>query len=141
MVDFMVEYGGFVLGGMVVMWLAQFWMAYRQMKVFYKDLALLRKDGLTAVGLNGDRLKGRAYGILVIDDQDRVVHAQKFAGWTVFARLQPAPELVGMSLSDILDDGAVLPVSAKLRPAFVNAARDLQAARQRQQAPTGLQPA
>lgn len=141
MVDFMVDYGGYVLGAMVVMWLAQFWMAYRQMKVFYKDLALLRKDGLTAVGLNGDRLKGRAYGILVIDEKDRVVHAQKFAGWTVFARLQPAPELVGMSLNDILANEATLPVPAKLRPAFVNAAKDLQAARQCQQAKMSLQPA
>lgn len=112
-----------------VLWVIQFGLAYWQMRRFYQKMMTLRKSGLTAVGLSGNRYKGRSYAVLTIDEHDRIVHAEQFSGWTVFAQLKPIPQLIGMSLPELLNNEANLPVSKKLRPAFANAARDLQAAR------------
>lgn len=129
MFDIVAQNAGIILFGLVVMWLIQFGLAYRQMRRFYSRLVELRRDGLTAVGLNGERFKGRSYAVLTIDEHGQIIHAEKFSGWTVFAKLQPVAELRGMSLAELLEQERQLPVPAKLRPAFGNAARDLQAAR------------
>lgn len=120
---------GFIFLVLVALWLIQFGLAYRQMRHFYQRMITLRRSGLTAVGLSGNRYKGRAYAVLTIDEDDRIIHAEQFSGWTVFAQLRPIPQLIGMSLQELLNNEAGLPVSKKLRPAFANAARDLQAAR------------
>ncbi|MCL4299387.1 MAG: transcriptional regulator [Anaerolineae bacterium] len=120
---------GFIFLVLVALWLIQFGLAYRQMRHFYQRMITLRRSGLTAVGLSGNRYKGRAYAVLTIDEDDRIIHAEQFSGWTVFAQLKPIPQLIGMSLQELLNNEAGLPVSKKLRPAFANAARDLQAAR------------
>ena len=112
-----------------VLWLIQFGLAYRQMRHFYQRMITLRQSGLTAIGLAGNRYKGRAYAVLTIDEDDRIIYAEQFSGWTVFAQLRPMPQLIGMSLQELLNNEASLPISKKLRPAFGNAARDLQAAR------------
>lgn len=111
------------------LWLIQFGLAYWQMRRFYQRMITLRQSGLTAIGLSGNRYKGRAYAVLTIDEDDRIIHAEQFSGWTVFAQLKPMPQLIGMSLQELLNNEAHLPISKKLRPAFANAARDLQAAR------------
>lgn len=118
--------------GLVVMWILQFGLAYFQMRRFYKRLAQLNRRGLTAVGLAGNRYKGRNYAVLTIDGQDRVINAEQFSGWTVFAQLVPVPALVGMPLHEILSNYSALPVSKKLQDAFANAARDLQSAREKE---------
>ncbi len=118
--------------GLIAMWILQFGMAYFQMRRFYSRLIQLKRRGLTAVGLAGNRYKGRGYAVLTIDGQDRVISAEQFSGWTVFAKLTPVPNLVGMQLHEILSNQAVLPVSKKLQDAFANAAHDLQAAREKQ---------
>jgi DNA-binding transcriptional regulator of glucitol operon len=112
-----------------VLWLIQFGLAYRQMRHFYQRMITLRQSGLTAIGLAGNRYKGRAYAVLTIDEDDRIIYAEQFSGWTVFAQLKPMPQLIGMPLQELLNNEASLPISKKLRPAFGNAARDLQAAR------------
>jgi hypothetical protein len=50
----------------------------------------------------------------------------------VFAKLKPVPEMVGMSLDEVLAQQPTLPVNKKLQVAFANAARDLQAARHKE---------
>lgn len=127
-----------LLGAMVVMWLAQFALTYRQMRGFYRRLRLLNKKGLTAVGMNGGRYRGRAYGVLVVDEDNRIAHAESMGGWTVFASLRPEPDLVGMSLREVIENEETLPVAAKLRVAFANAARDLQAAREQESPDSAL---
>lgn len=112
-----------------VLWIAQFGAAYLQMRRFYTRLKEVRRGGLTAVGLGGGQYKGRSYAVLTVNSFGTIVHAEKFDGWTVFARLQPVPELLGMSLEEILAHPEQLPVSAKLQTAFHNAARDIQKAR------------
>lgn len=112
-----------------VLWIAQFGAAYLQMRRFYTRLKEVRRGGLTAVGLEGGQYKGRSYAVLTVNSFGTIVHAEKFDGWTVFARLQPVPELLGMSLEEMLAHPEQLPVSAKLQTAFHNAARDIQKAR------------
>lgn len=112
-----------------ILWLMQFGLGYWQMRRFYQRMITLRRSGLTAIGLSGNRYKGRAYAVLTIGEEGRIIHAEHFSGWTVFAQLKPIPQLVGMSLPELLSQEATLPVSKKLRSAFANAARDLQAAR------------
>lgn len=140
MFDLIAENAAIIFFGLIVMWFIQFGAAYWQMRRFYRRMVALRKNGLTAVGLNGDRLKGRAYAVLTIDGEDRIVHAEQFSGWTIFAGLRPVPELVGMPLQEILNNEAALPVSKKLRSAFVSAARSLQTAREKQLAGTSPKP-
>lgn len=110
---------------LAAMWLLQFALTYRQMRSFYTRLKLLRKGGLTAVGTNGNRLRGRVYAVLVIDDNDRVVAAEGMNGYTVFAQLQPFSNLVGMALAEVQTMESTLPVPARLRPAFGHAAKSL----------------
>ncbi len=129
--DFIADNLAVLIFAMVGMWFAQFFMANRQMRAFYKRLAQIRKNGLTAVGMAGGQYKGRSYAVLTIDENDRVVHAEQFSGWTVFATLKPVPEMVGLPLREVLDNQSSLPVSKKLQTAFANAAKDLQAAREK----------
>lgn len=137
--DVIAENAAIIFFGLIVMWFIQFGAAYWQMRRFYRRMVVLRQKGLTAIGLNGDRLKGRAYAVLTIDQHDRVVHAEQFSGWTVFAGLRPVPELVGLPLKEILANEANLPVSKKLRSAFASAARSLQTAREKQTAGTSTE--
>lgn len=118
-----------ILFGLVAMWIIQFGLAFWQMRRFYGRLAVLRRGGLTAVGLSGNRYKGRSYAVLTVDETNRIIHAEKFSGWTIFAGLKPVPELIGLSLDEVLAQSTTLPVNKKLQDAFANAARDLQAAR------------
>jgi DNA-binding transcriptional regulator of glucitol operon len=129
MFDVLVENIGVIFILLVIMWGLQFGMTYVQMRKYTKRLKIIRQDGLTAVGMGGSRYKGRAYGILTIDDNDKVIHAEKMSGWTNFAGLKPVPDLVGMNIEEIISDDKELPVSKKLKVAFQNAANDLLQAR------------
>ena len=129
MFDVIAENIGVIFVLLVIMWGLQFAMTYVQMRKYTKRLKIIRQDGLTAVGMGGSRYKGRAYGILTIDDDNKIIHAEKMAGWTNFAGLRPVPDLVGMNIEEIVADDAELPVSKKLTVAFQNAANDLLQAR------------
>ena len=120
-----------ILFGLVIMWFFQFGLAYLQMRRFYGRMIQLRQGGLTAVGLSGGRYSGRSYAVLTINNDGRIVYAEQFSGWTVFANLKSVPEMVGMSLDEVVAQQTTLPVNKKLQVAFSNAARDLQAARHR----------
>jgi len=117
----------FVLLG--IMWALQFGLTYVQMRKYTARLKIIRQAGLTAVGMSGTKYKGRTYGVLTIDNDNRVIYAEKMSGWTTFSNLRPVPDLVGMNIEEILADEADLPVSNKLKLAFQNAAKDLLKAR------------
>lgn len=139
MFDVLVENAGTIFVFLAIMWIVQLILAYWQMRRFYGRLKVIRQKGLTAVGLGGGKYKGRSYAVLTIDADGKVIYAEKFAGWTIFARLHPVPEMVGMSLHDILNDNAVLPVSKKLQLAFKNAATDLLEAREKSEEEKSLE--
>jgi glucitol operon activator protein len=141
MFDEIAANAGIILVLLVTMWIAQFGLTYWQIKKFNTRLKALRQGGLTAVGLGSGRFKGRNYAILTIDQDDIVVHAEKFGGWSTFSKLRPVPDLIGLSLQDVLTNENRLPVTKKLQTAFGNAARDLQKAREDALETEQLQPA
>lgn len=121
------EAGTLIIVTLVVAWIVQLWMSHRQLRRFYKRLKQIRKDGLTAVGLDGNRLSGRTYGVLTVDPQTRrIAHAERFAGATIFANLKPLPQLEGHTLDDLLAGKLNTGISGRLQRAFANAARDIQ---------------
>jgi len=115
---------------LAVMWALQFGLTYLQMRKYTARLKIIRQDGLTAVGMSGTKYKGRTYGVLTVDDNNKVIHAEKMSGWTNFSNLRPVPVLVGMTLEQILNEEEQFSISKKLLLAFRNAANDLVEARE-----------
>jgi DNA-binding transcriptional regulator of glucitol operon len=89
-----------LLGGLAAGWAAQLWLVLRQTRRFNARLRTLRAQGTTAVGRGGSRRRGFVYVALSAKGA-RVVAAESMSGMTVFARLRPAADLVGRSLSDL----------------------------------------
>lgn len=87
-----------------VFWLAQFVLAWWQLRRFHARIGELRRKGRTAVGMKGNRFSGRTYAVLVVDSSQRITSAQVFDGWTVFSQLRPVPELEGRHLSVLRAD-------------------------------------
>jgi len=125
MIDVIGENLGVLFGLLVVMWILQFGLTFLQMRKYTARLKIIRQDGLTSVGMSGSKYKGRTYGILTVDKNNKIIHAEKMAGWTNFSNLRPVPDLVGMNVEQILDEENELPISKKLHLAFRNAANDL----------------
>lgn len=125
---------------LAIMWVLQFIMTYVQMQKYTKRLKVIRQAGLTAVGMGGTKYRGRAYGVLTIDNDNRVIHAERMSGWSNFAGLRAVPELIGMKIEEIADEEAELPVPKKLRVAFRNAANDLIKAREEGIEGAGIKP-
>lgn len=81
-----------------VLWLAQFAMAWWQLRRFHMRIAELRKTGRTAVGLKGNRLSGRTYAVLTVDTHGIIQSAEVFDGWTIFSQLRPVAWLQGQPM-------------------------------------------
>jgi DNA-binding transcriptional regulator of glucitol operon len=81
-----------------LLWLAQFALAYLQMRRFARRLAALRALGRCAVGLHGDRWCGRTYAIVAADSAGAIRAVEILSGWTVFACPQPLATLNGTNL-------------------------------------------
>lgn len=122
---------GVLFSLLVIMWALQFGLTYFQMRKYTKRLKVIRQDGLTSVGMSGGKYKGRTYGILTVDENNKVIHAEKMAGWTNFSNLRTVPDLVGLTLDQILDEELELPIKNKLLLAFRTAANDLLEARKK----------
>ena len=95
-----------------------------QTKRFYTRLKEIRKDGLTSVGLQGGIWSGRTYAVLVVDNDKKILHAEKMSGLTIFSNLKTVPELEGLHADEILDETRVFPIKKKLIKAFRNAAKE-----------------
>ncbi|WP_081752844.1 transcriptional regulator GutM [Kallotenue papyrolyticum] len=85
-----------------VAWSLQLLGSYWQLQRFHRRLAELRRLGRCAVGMSGNRWRGRTYGVLCLNPHNQVVHAAVFDGLTVFAHLRPLPQLEGMHLDAIV---------------------------------------
>jgi len=123
--------GSTLIIGFVIAWIIQFGMTFFQMRRFNKRLMELRKLGTTAVGMSGSMYKRRTYGVLVIDKNEKILHAEQFSGWTVFASLKPVKELEGLTTADIMNESIELPVSKKTRNAFQNAVQQIENAKKK----------
>jgi len=105
-------------------WLLQVWSVGQQTRNFYKRMKELRKDGRSSIGLAGNIYKGRIYTVLVVDEEDRIVHAEKLAGLTVFAKLKPVSELIGVTLEDLMDEDKEFNLTKKTMQAFRHAGKE-----------------
>lgn len=112
------------LVALLVAWILQAVLSFWQARRFYRRMQELRKLGRLAVGVSGSIYKTKAYGVLVVDDHDRIVHAEKLTGLTIFAQLKPVDLLVGHTVSDLLS-GPIEGLSPKLYNAFKMAAETL----------------
>lgn len=125
------ELGSTIIIAFVLAWVLQYAMTYFQLRRYNKRLNELRKDGTLATGMSGSMYKRKTYGILVVDDKEKIVHAEQLSGWTVFANLKPVADLVGLTTTEIMDDSIELPVSKKLRSAFQNAVEQIEKAKKK----------
>jgi len=125
------QLGSTLIVAFVIAWIIQYGMTFFQMRRYNKRLNELKKMGPTSVGMSGSMYKRRAYGVLVFDDQEKIVRAEQFSGWTVFASLKPVKELEGLTLNDVKDESIELPISKKIRSAFANAVAQIENARKK----------
>lgn len=99
----------------------QIFLTGAQTKRFMRRLRDLRKDGRTSIGKAGNIYKGKMFCVLVIDDENKIVHAEQLSGWTVFAKLKPVSGLIGYTLDELMDESKPLPVNKKILEAFRSA--------------------
>ena len=103
-------------------WILQLILSGFQTKAFHQTVLRLKRPGCrTAVGLSGSNLKGKEYVVIVVDGSRTIVEARRLRGFTVAARLKPAPELEGLSL-DALDGERPRGIRAKTWAALQHAA-------------------
>jgi len=115
---------GIFLALLVVGWVLQGVFSFWQAKRFYGRIQRLRTLGRTAVGVAGSIYRTKAYGVLTVDSENRIVRAEKLSGFTFLAQPKPVQQLAGMTLSDFLS-GPVEGLSPKLYDAFKMAAESL----------------
>ena len=125
------QLGATILIIFVFAWALQFAMSYFQIRRFYKRVGQMRKDGITSVGMSGSMYKRRIYGVLTVDNTDKILHAEQLSGWTVFASLKPVKEVEGFYIKDIMDDSNGLSISKKLRSAFQSSINEIEKAKKK----------
>jgi DNA-binding transcriptional regulator of glucitol operon len=114
---------GWLLLALAGVWALQLVLSLYQSKRFHRRVFELRKEGDKAsVGMAGSNWKRKVYAVLVVDEDRETVHAHKLAGFTVFADLEPVPELVGLPMARFEKDEPVSGVTRKVWTAFQNAA-------------------
>jgi glucitol operon activator protein len=128
---YLMELGSTIIICFVIAWAIQYAMTYFQMRRFNKRLNELKKIGITSVGMSGSAYKRRTYAVLVIDKDEKILKAEQFSGWTVFAGLKPVKELEGLSTKDIMDDTVAIAIPPKMRNAFKNSVQQIENARKR----------
>ncbi len=107
---------------LAIAWVLQLGLSLLQTRRFHRRVAELRRGGnTTSVGMAGSNWKRKVYGVLVVDEERNIVHAEKMSGFTVFANLKPVDAMSGMTL-DRLDGEAPVGISTKMWKAFQNAA-------------------
>lgn len=113
---------GYIILVLALVWLLQLFLALLQSKRFNRRISQLRRYGTrTSVGLSGSTWRRKVYAVIVLDESDVVVRAEKLSGYTVFADPVPVPELTGRSLEEIRNE-TIDGISSKVLEAFRNAA-------------------
>jgi len=116
-----------VLLAVVLGWVVQLVLSYRQSQAFNSDARALRRSGTVSVGSGGTRYRGgRAFVAIAVDDRGVVRDAISLSGWTTFARARRVPPLVGQRASGLQGDRDVPGLSRQQREAARHAATLLQ---------------
>jgi glucitol operon activator protein len=94
-----------ILTALVLGWILQLFLSYRQAMAFTTDARALRRAGTVSVGVGGNRYRGgRAYVAIAVDDAGIVRDAISLSGWTTFARGKALPQLIGLRLNVLRGD-------------------------------------
>jgi len=115
----------YIFLGLAIAYALQLLLTAWQAKRFFRRLKEIRKDGLTSIGLEGGKWKGRTYAVLVVDDDKNILHAEKLSGMTIFSKLESVPELIGVNACDLLTEAPTIICKKKVMKAFQNAAEEL----------------
>ena len=112
-----------ILPALFVAMVIQVVLSMMQYQRFYGRVRQMRKDsgGRAAIGMSGSNWRSKAYGVLIVNDQDVIIHAEKLTGLTVFARLKSVENLTGLPLTRLESDEPVEGISSKLWKAFQHA--------------------
>lgn len=116
---------GLILLMIGVMWVFQLVLTYKQAMRFNDTLKPLRAQGRTVVGMGGKRYRGGRAFVAIAEKEGIVVDARVMTGFTVFAAPKPCPELIGLSLTRLSQDGDIPGVSKKVKLAAQMAADTL----------------
>jgi DNA-binding transcriptional regulator of glucitol operon len=113
----------FVLLG--VLWLLQLLLAYQQGRHFMARARALRRLGRVSIGASPRRLRGRAYVVVAVGPDDRLIAAEALRGVTVFANARPVPALVGHPAAELAAGSPVAGLSPRVQAAAQQAAAAL----------------
>jgi DNA-binding transcriptional regulator of glucitol operon len=91
-----------------LLWLLQLVLAYQQAQRFMGRARVLRRQGRVSIGASRRQLRGRAYVVVAVGPDDRVMAAEALRGVTVFANARPVPALLGLPAAE-LAAGAPVP--------------------------------
>ena len=119
-----------IVGVVVVLWVVQLVLSYRQAIGMSRRIADLRRRGTVAVGLGRSRFKARTYAVVSIDRADRVVGVEVLSGWSNFSKPKPYTELLGIHYEDLCENPTVEAFDVTLRAALCQAVSVLREARQ-----------
>jgi len=112
-----------ILAAVVLGWLVQLFMSYRQATAFTDDARRLRDSGTVSVGAGGKRYRGgRAFVAIAVDEQGVVRDAISLSGFTTFARAKPQPALFGVRVNKLKGDRDIPGLSKQQREAARQAA-------------------
>jgi glucitol operon activator protein len=90
----------FLLLAVVLGWILQLVLTYRQSMAFTSDSRAMRRSGKVSVGVAGKRYRGgRAFVAIAVDDEGVVRDAISLSGFTTFARSKPVPPLIGVRVN------------------------------------------
>ena len=91
-----------------VLWLLQLLLAYQQARHFMARARALRRHGRVSIGASPRRIRGRAFVVVAVGPDDRIIAAEALRGITVFANAKPVPALIGLRAAE-LAAGAEVP--------------------------------
>lgn len=127
---------GYFFIAIAAAWVAQMYFTYQQAMRFNDTLKPLRQQGRTAIGLGGKKFFGGRAFVAIAHQGDTVVDARTMKGYTIFARPQVMPELIGLSLTQLAGDGDIPGLPDKVRSAAQMAASTLIASTKPEQSET-----
>jgi glucitol operon activator protein len=112
-----------ILSTVVVGWVFQLYLSYRQGMAFTTDARALRSAGTVSIGVGGNRYRGgRAFVAIAVDDAGIVRDAISLSGWTTFARAKSLHQLVGLRLNVLKGERDIDGLSSPKRKAARQAA-------------------
>jgi glucitol operon activator protein len=106
---------GYLILVLALLWALQIVGTYFQMRHYREVLGRITREeseGYVGVGNAKARFGKGVILILVVDMSDTVTRALRMRGMTVFARFKEAPELVGMKIGALRDEGREGPYEA-----------------------------